>query len=778
MNTGTTGWRAGLRIVWAITAKDILEALRNKNVVSVIVVSLLMVVFYRMYPGLARGSELPNVLVYSEGASALVSSLEGSRAFEVRTGYRSAAQMKERLADGEVPELGLVIPAGFDGAVAAGGELVLPGYAMYWVKDADAATLRGSLEDEITRLTGRPATIQLQPRVNHSPDSMGIGVSMGMSVIFVLVMIGLMLVAHLMLEEKKNRTLEVMLVSPASAGHLVAGKALTGLFYTVLGTGVALAINRDLVMHWPLAVATIVVGALFVVAIGLWLGLRIEDRGQLTLWTWILIVPLLIPVFLAVMTPLIPVAVVQVLRLMPTVVLFNLLRTSLADPISIGSALLGLGWVLGWAAAALAVVVWQVRRQDRVAERALAASPAVTFPPGPLPLRGTQAAPRGEGSTPPPSLAGKGAGGLGLPTPLRIVWAIAAKDIGEAMRNRLFISILLGVGLLIVTNAALPLLLYRDTVPIAVAYDASGSVALRELARRRDLRLILANSRAEMARAVTEVPGTRLGLVVPADLGAPAAAGQVIELDGYMAHWAARDKIDQWATFFGQQVSTASGRPVRVNLGAGPGDAGHLLYPAVDAGGEPMMTAILLAITIATLGLALVPLLLIEEKEAHTLDTLLVSPASLGQLITAKAVTGFVYCLVAAAVLMAFKWPLFVSPFAALLAVLLGTGCAVALGLLLGVLSDNPSTLSMWGVGVLLSLIILTAAAFLLPDTWPTALRSLLAWLPGAQAVSLLRYSMAGSVPGALLWSSVAALAGAAAAACALAWLLLRRVRG
>jgi ABC-type Na+ efflux pump permease subunit len=188
-----------------------------------------------------------------------------------------------------------------------------------------------------------------------------------------------MLVAHLMLEEKKNRTIEVMLVSPASAGHLVAGKALTGLFYTLLGASVALAINHDLVMHWWLAISALVVGALFLVAVGLWLGERIEDRGQLGLWGSILVIPLLVPVFLTLLTPLIPATVAQALSYLPTVVLFNLLRVSLADPISIGSALMEMAWVLAWAGAALALVVWQVRRQDRVGE----GGAPVTSPPSP-----------------------------------------------------------------------------------------------------------------------------------------------------------------------------------------------------------------------------------------------------------------------------------------------------------------------------------------------------------------------------------------------------------
>ncbi len=768
MNTTRTRWLAHLRIVWAITAKDILEALKNKNIISVIVVSLLMVVFYRVYPGLSAALEPPAVLIYDEGASALPARLEGSRAVQAWTGYRSLAHLQALLAEGDVPELGLVIPAGFDAAAAGGGELTLPGYVMYWVSDEDAAALRAKVEAEIERLIGRPVAIQLQAPIVHEADSGGIGIPMGSSVIFVLVMVGLTLVPHLMLEEKKNRTLDVMLVSPAGAGHLAAAKALAGLFYTVLGGGIALAINHDLILHWPLAIAALMAGALFLVALGLWLGLRIEDRGQLTLWAWVLILPLLLPVFIVLMTPLIPAVVVQILNRVPTVVVFNLLRAALADPIALSEALLQLAWVLAWAAAALALVAWQVQRQDRAAEgRASPPSLAGATPPPTPPLAG-------EGCASPPSLAGKGAGGLGVS--LRIILAIAAKDIREAVRNRLFLSILLGIGLVIATNAALPLLLFRDTIPTAVVYDeaqASGlqHSALRELARRDDLRLIFVDSRGELERAVTEVRGTRLGLVTPAALDATGAGGSVVLVEGYAAHWANPDRVSQWTAFFSEQISAASGAPVRVSLAAP-------LYPTADAGGEPLMAAILLAIIIATLELALVPLLLVEEKEAHTLDTLLVSPAGLGQLITAKTLTGFLYCLAAAGLLGLFKWPLFASLPVALLAVLLGAACVIGLGLLLGVLADNPSTVSVWGVAVLLGLIGLAAAAFLAPATWPAALRSFLSWLPGAQMINLLRYSMAGDVPAALLWSGVAALAAAAVAIYGLVGLALRRVQG
>jgi hypothetical protein len=42
---------------------------------------------------------------------------------------------------------------------------------------------------------------------------------------------------------------------------------------------------------------------------------------------------------------------------------------------------------------------------------------------------------------------------------LRILWAIASKDITDAIQNKTTLSIMLGVGLMMLTGMALPLLL-------------------------------------------------------------------------------------------------------------------------------------------------------------------------------------------------------------------------------------------------------------------------------------------------------------------------------
>ena len=292
-------WRESARIIWAITAKDLLEVVRNKNTISLLISALFIVVMYRLLPTLASRMEPPSMLVYDAGDSALVAYLENSQNIGVRSGYESEAHMKRRLADRDMPELGLVIPDGFDQALEAGGEARLQGYVMHWVSAEGAEGLRRTMEDEIAGLLGQRVPINMDGNVVYSqPDSSGPGTQAAAGAVFLLTMIGLSLIPHLMSAEKQSRTLDALLVSPASESHVVAAKALTGLFYCLIGGSVALAFNYNLVMHWWLAILALVCFSLFAISLGLMLGTKIENRGQLTLWAWVLIIPLFLPVMI------------------------------------------------------------------------------------------------------------------------------------------------------------------------------------------------------------------------------------------------------------------------------------------------------------------------------------------------------------------------------------------------------------------------------------------------------------------------------------------------
>jgi ABC-2 type transport system permease protein len=284
------------------------------------------------------------------------------------------------------------------------------------------------------------------------------------------------------------------------------------------------------------------------------------------------------------------------------------------------------------------------------------------------------------------------------------------------------------------------------------------------------LRIRLAESRDDFEETITAGPGSWLGLIVPADFDQRAGDPTGIRLQGYAAHWADEDKILETRALFEVQLGLATWSMVHIDL------QGHELYPAADAGGQLSINMLTAMIAIAAIGVGAVPLLLVEEKESHTLEALLVSPARFSEVVLGKALVGCVYCLLAIAVAFAFNARYVVHWEVALLAAVISAVFCVALGILVGVLADSPTSAAVWAAPILLIILSSTVAQFFMSSTWPAALREVLHWAPGSAMINLLRLSLAGQVPGRLLWGNVVALAGAAGAVYLLAFWRIRRL--
>lgn len=354
-----------LRIMGAIVAKDLVDALKNKQIVSVLITVLAMLLFYRALPALENMGAVPNLLVYDAGNSTWVTALENSNAVKVYT-YASQERLLYYLANGDVPELGLVIPADFDQAVQAGDTPELQGYIMHWVSAADAEELQQYVAEQLRILTGVPVRIHLVGnRVYPRPDSRGIGVSVSWALVFTILMMGISLVPHLMLEEKQTKTLDALLISPAAPQQIALAKGLVGLCYGILGVGIGLALNQAVVIQWWLAILAMLCGTLFTVTLGLLLGTLLQTRQQLMLWAWVLIILLFVPLILSSLGNLLPAWVNRALQWNPAVALSNLFRASFSNQSQIGLYGLGLAQLLAWAGLLLMLVTRQIRRSDQ-----------------------------------------------------------------------------------------------------------------------------------------------------------------------------------------------------------------------------------------------------------------------------------------------------------------------------------------------------------------------------------------------------------------------------
>ena len=354
-----------LRVVLAIAAKDITDAVRNRTILGSLFSVLFLIVFYQILPSLDTGGALPRLALYDAGDSRLVAELENSAELDLLV-MDSAEDVLWYVGDRELVLLGLTLPADLDQRLEADEDVELEGYIVHWASDSAAAETREFFEDQLSQLTGQPVIIHTEGNTVYTrPDSHGMAFVQSIMLVIATMMMGLILTPTLMLEEKLTKTMDALLVSPASAGQLVIGKALAGLFFCAAGLGVAFAFNATLITQWWLAILVAACGSMMAVAFGLLMGSILETRQQATVLVWILFVVAIMPVGLDLIGDILPKTAMSIIRWVPSTVLARAYRTSFADRVPSGQILPELAVLIGCTGILLAVVAWVVRRSDR-----------------------------------------------------------------------------------------------------------------------------------------------------------------------------------------------------------------------------------------------------------------------------------------------------------------------------------------------------------------------------------------------------------------------------
>lgn len=356
----------GLHVVWAIASKDIIDALRNKLIVSMIVGLTLMLMMPKVM-GLAIDPPYTSVLVFDPSDSLLVAELEDSPQFDVQQ-VNSISRLEEAIGStglGLGVEFGVVIPLDFDQTLNDGEEVELEGYVV-WGNRNKAAQLKSDFEQQFSELMGQPIHINIEGNIVYPPSDSPLFLSiLTWSSVIVILTMGIGLVPHLLFEEKQTKTIEALLVSPASAGQVVMGKALVGLFYIAVTAGIVFALNWVGVVHWEVAILFVIISGLFCVALGLVLGSFFDRQEEVVGLTMLLIVFFLGAMFINAMDLEIPTFIYTIVPWVPSVALSNILQFTYLENIPWSQLWPSLGSLLGFSFLLYALVIWKVRRSDR-----------------------------------------------------------------------------------------------------------------------------------------------------------------------------------------------------------------------------------------------------------------------------------------------------------------------------------------------------------------------------------------------------------------------------
>ena len=353
-------WRA----ILTIAHKDIVDAIKNRYILFGLVLPIGLSLFFRLV--FSGPDELITIAVYDPGGSRLAAELRELpqvRLLEVASDQQLAEEVEKEAVGG------LAVPAGFDAAVEAGEQPELTVYLNRRRGGGELAVFRRLVEQQVWALAEQPPPA----RITWADVADAAGLQGGgefrldhyfliMFLVMAPAMAGTFMVPLLLVEEKEKHTLDALLMSPAGTSEVVAGKALTGLVYSLLTAGVLIALNEGWVGDWPVTAVATLLGSLFMVAVGLLMGSLFRTTMQVNTWSSIVMLALTAPSWFLMIA--LPTPLETALRLIPTHYLADALGLALAGEASLARVWGDLAVLAGSVIVAFAAVVWTLRRQE------------------------------------------------------------------------------------------------------------------------------------------------------------------------------------------------------------------------------------------------------------------------------------------------------------------------------------------------------------------------------------------------------------------------------
>jgi ABC-2 type transport system permease protein len=360
------------RTVLAIARKDILDAIKNRYLLMSMILPIgLSVLFQLVFGGVANAGSL-RAAVYDPGSSRLAAQLRAINGVNL-VDVESVEALKKESEDNAFG--GIFIPEGFDRDVDQGKQPELTVYLNRGMGSQGLAAFQQILSQQVWSLRegAVPARITFvdtagQAETESSDSGLkkeGFRMDSYLLVMFLvmsLTMTGSFVVPLLLVEEKEKHTMEFLLVSPVTPAEIAAGKALTGLAYSSLGAGVLIALNKGWTGDWGLTLLVLILGATFLVTIGLLMGSLLHTMMQINTWSTIVMMILLAPSWLSVIK--LPGLLDTFVRAIPTYYLVKILEQSLAGKATLQGGAVALAVIAAGTVVSFALVVLVLRRQE------------------------------------------------------------------------------------------------------------------------------------------------------------------------------------------------------------------------------------------------------------------------------------------------------------------------------------------------------------------------------------------------------------------------------
>jgi len=358
-----------LRRIRAMLRKDLRDVVRDARILVAIIMPLAIGIIYNVtFP--EDATPTATMVVAGDTSSAMPALVAAAAGDALRVTIEPVADevaARARVLVDEDADVALVIPAGFDVALAAGDRpaitVVLPpspslgGSLLASLVDPVARAMAGADLPVVVLIDRAPVVAEDLPVI----ERLGLrNWAMALSFLLLVSIVALFAVPILLAEEAEKKTLDA-LVMIASLLEVTVAKALAGVVLVAINSVLLIAVTQMPIAR-PLVLAAGVAGlAVVLIGAGLLLAGIFRTVAQLNTWSGLVLSALLAPAFVADMP--VPEWVQRVAILFPSAAGMRLVMEGLAPEQLFPSLLLPAAVLLVWTGIFYGLVIWRLSRR-------------------------------------------------------------------------------------------------------------------------------------------------------------------------------------------------------------------------------------------------------------------------------------------------------------------------------------------------------------------------------------------------------------------------------
>lgn len=351
--------------IYTVFRKDLLSAIGDKTILLIVVIPILISVVIPFLMSSADNMTAP-IVVYDEGNNTeFIHYLESVSAYNI-TAVGSPGQLKEALDSGDAA-VAMTIPPGFDGNVRDGKRPLL--HVMANPDKVEFMIFTSTYRDVLMNFSGQefPVNVTMES-VSVKSGGASLFSAQGiipMVIMLTTVLLGISILPYTLTTEKEKKTLDAILVTPASEKDVIYGKMLFGLFLTMGIALLVLALNGGFTGNVLFTLSFILLGATACIGLGLLIGSYSDTYMTASVISSIAMLPLLmVPMFGSLSE-----GIALVAKALPSTYMYNGLSDSMYGSGTLQGMLVGLAILAGFNAVIYALTIYVVRRKRNTANR-------------------------------------------------------------------------------------------------------------------------------------------------------------------------------------------------------------------------------------------------------------------------------------------------------------------------------------------------------------------------------------------------------------------------